>query len=337
MAKLLFDQGPEHQLVLWSAPNLDSGTVTLKIVSALAICLLALALVVGGAALGRFDFAWSDVLAQFTAPALMLTVVLGVILALFRLKILFGVAVVTLAVLSAAVWPQWAADRGRPRPGAPVITLYSANLHLENDDVSKIRSSIAQAKPDIVVLVEASPKVLQNLDAVLPNLPNRMSIGAGMAIASRYPLTPASHNIRYAKLYALAQVESPLGRLNVVGAHLPRPWPYRDPSEQRRGVELLEILLSQVTGSTLVAGDFNSISSGRIGRLIQRETGLKPNPGWPGTWPALAPPPFAVTIDQVYRTPDVAVVKRGLGQGMGSDHRPVVTKITASARPGAPA
>ncbi|QTC91483.1 endonuclease/exonuclease/phosphatase family protein [Brevundimonas goettingensis] len=336
MTKQLFDRGPEHQPILWSTRRHEDWPVARKIISALTICLMAVALLISGTALGRFDFAWSDLLAQFTAPALILTAILAPILLLLRLKTAFGVAVVTAAALSAAVWPQWMVDRGRPLVGAPVITLYSANLHLENANVSKIRSSIAQAKPDIVVVVEASPTVLQELDSILVNLPNRMTIDPGIAIASRYPLIPASHNVRYAKLYALAHIDSPLGPLNVVGVHLMRPWPYQAQEQQIRGVAALEVLLSQVTGPALVAGDFNSVSSGRIGRLIQRQTGLKPNPGWPGTWPALAPPPFAITIDQVYRTPDLAVLKRGLGRDTGSDHRPVVTKITESAKPGVP-
>jgi endonuclease/exonuclease/phosphatase (EEP) superfamily protein YafD len=38
-----------------------------------------------------------------------------------------------------------------------------------------------------------------------------------------------------------------------------------------------------------------------------------------------------MTIDQVYRTPDLALVSRKLGRPTGSDHRPVVTEITRAA------
>ena len=44
-----------------------------------------------------------------------------------------------------------------------------------------------------------------------------------------------------------------------------------------------------------------------------------------------APAAAAVTIDQVYASPDLAFVSRGLGRPNGSDHRPVVTGITRAA------
>jgi endonuclease/exonuclease/phosphatase (EEP) superfamily protein YafD len=58
--------------------------------------------------------------------------------------------------------------------------------------------------------------------------------------------------------------------------------------------------------------------------------GLIPAPGWPGTWPARAPAALGITIDQVYRSPDLALLGRRLGQKNGSDHRPVVTRLTLS-------
>jgi endonuclease/exonuclease/phosphatase (EEP) superfamily protein YafD len=86
----------------------------------------------------------------------------------------------------------------------------------------------------------------------------------------------------------------------------------------------------------IVAGDFNSVSSARIGRQIRDDIGLKPNPGWPGSWPSKAPAPFGFTIDQVYRTPDLAVVSRSIGKRTGSDHRPVVTRFTLAVSQPAP-
>ena len=57
-----------------------------------------------------------------------------------------------------------------------------------------------------------------------------------------------------------------------------------------------------------------------------------PAPGWPGTWPEALPSPLGITIDQVYRSPDLALVGRELGPPTGSDHRPVVTLLTRSER-----
>ena len=39
-----------------------------------------------------------------------------------------------------------------------------------------------------------------------------------------------------------------------------------------------------------------------------------------------------ITIDQVYRSPDLALVSRRLGEPTGSDHRPVVTEFRKALR-----
>jgi endonuclease/exonuclease/phosphatase (EEP) superfamily protein YafD len=83
----------------------------------------------------------------------------------------------------------------------------------------------------------------------------------------------------------------------------------------------------------IAAGDFNSVSTARIGRQIQADMGLIPAPGWPATWPSQAPAFAGITIDQVYRSPDLALITRHLGQPTGSDHRPVVTEFTRAQSP----
>jgi endonuclease/exonuclease/phosphatase (EEP) superfamily protein YafD len=146
-------------------------------------------------------------------------------------------------------------------------------------------------------------------------------------ILSRYPLTPG--NIRAPGLsYALARVETPLGPLNIVGVHMTRPWPFQFQWGQLTQVMTLNALVRKLQGPVIVAGDFNSVSSARVGREIQSDIGLKANPGWPGSWPSKVPPIFGFTIDQVYRTRDLAVVGRDIGKRTGSDHRPVITRLT---------
>ena len=115
-------------------------------------------------------------------------------------------------------------------------------------------------------------------------------------------------------------------------AHPIRSWPFQFQWGQINQVTALSGFRKTLEGPVIVAGDFNSVSSTRIGRQVRDEMGLIPAPGWPGTWPALAPSALGVTIDQVWRSPDLALVSRRLGEPTGSDHRPVVTEITRAAR-----
>jgi endonuclease/exonuclease/phosphatase (EEP) superfamily protein YafD len=123
-----------------------------------------------------------------------------------------------------------------------------------------------------------------------------------------------------------------LGPVNVIGVHLTRPWPFQEQWGQISETMALTAIRRSLEGPVVVAGDFNSVSSARIGRQVKKDVGLVPAPGFPGTWPAALPAALGVTIDHVWRSPDLALTGRRLGRPTGSDHRPVVVELTR-ARP----
>ncbi|WP_225910247.1 endonuclease/exonuclease/phosphatase family protein [Brevundimonas pondensis] len=304
-----------------------------------ALGLVAAPAAVALSALSGIGHRWTDLLAQFVAPALAATLVLTVICALLKLRpaMIAGLGVTALLIL--AVWPQWLPRGGAlPREGAPTLTLYSANLWAWNSDVDAITRSIQESDADIVVLVELGDAPSAQLDRVLAGYPHRVlnarvdrpSGAARAAIASRYPLTAVAD--RADGLVSVAAVaQTPLGSVNIIGAHLTRPWPFQYQWGQINQAAALAAIRHDMTGPVIAAGDFNSVSSARIGRQIQAEAGLIPAPGWPGTWPSAAPSVVGMTIDQVWRSPDLALLDRKLGRKTGSDHRPVITRFTLAA------
>jgi len=304
------------------------------IVTACAILVLCAPLTLALAALSGGGHRWVDILAQFTAPALIATLALVAGLAVGRLWIATGAGGVVILMLLTALWPQWAPDKGNPAPDAPVISLYSANLYIGNRDADAIAASVRAADADIVVMFEANDALTPALDEILAGYPYRL-ISPGVdhdrverrIIASRWPLTAVRERADGLSDQT-AVVDTPLGPVNIVGVHLTRPWPYQYQWGQISQVMALDAVLADLTGPVIVAGDFNSVSSARIGRQIQSDIGLRPAPGLPGTWPSQLPALLGITIDQVYRTPDLAFVERRVGQRNGSDHRPVVTRFT---------
>lgn len=295
-------------------------------------------LLLGLLALSGVGHRWVDILFQFTAPVLILTAVLTAALIAARRKTAAWLGLAATVALALAVAPQWFPASAAARPGALVVRLYSANLWALNTDVEATAASVAAADADIVVLIELGDAAAARLDQVLAGYPHRISTprierpsgAARSIIASRWPLTAIRD--RPDGLHAVgATVRTPLGRLNVLGVHLTRPWPFQEQWGQISQTMALDAVVSDLSGPVVVAGDFNSVSSARIGRQIQRDLGLRPAPGFPGTWPSSVPAVFGVTIDQVYRSPDLAVVSRRLGRPTGSDHRPVVTGITLAA------
>ena len=295
-------------------------------------------LLVGLLALSGIGHRWVDILVQFTAPALLATLLLTAGVAVLRLKAAAWYGVAACAVLLVAVVPQWFPPAGVAKADAPVLRLYSANLYYLNNDVAAIRRSIEDADADVLVLIELGRTPAEEIDQILAGYPHRVASmrmdetrgPSRSLIASRYPLEaiPSRPN----GLHSVAAVATtPLGRLNVVGVHLTRPWPFQPQWGQISQTMALGDIRRLLDGPVIVAGDFNSVSSGRIGRQVKRDMKLVPASGFPGTWPSALPSPFAVTIDQVWRSPDLAFVSRRLGRLTGSDHRPVVTELTLAA------
>lgn len=291
-------------------------------------------LAVAVAGLARLDHRWPDILVQFTAGALVAGLVLTAVLLFLRLRPAAALAGLACLLLVIAGWPQWFPPRGMAEADAPSVRLYSANVWIHNQDVDAIRRSIVAADADVVILIELGRGPAAQIDTVLAGYPhrvvspreNRSGGPARTVIASRYPLRQVG--VAQPDLNAIgAEVRTPWGPLNVVGVHLTRPWPYEFQWGQILQVRRLKTLVSPLQGPVLVAGDFNSVSSSRIGRQVQADLGLVPAPGWPGTWPSAAPSAAAITIDQVYRTPDLAILDRRLGLPTGSDHRPVITEF----------
>ena len=295
----------------------------------------------GAAALSGIGHRWMDILAQFTSPALLAAVGVTVVCLLFRLwpaSIVGGLACV---VLTLSVWPQWTPTKGVPVPDQPIVRVYSANLYVFNTDVAAMRRSIVAADADILVLVELGQAPASRLNQLLPDYPHRVLIGQARAgdharsiIASRYPILQRLPERPDGLSTVGATVQTPIGLINVFGVHLTRPWPYQYQWGQISQVmALAERMKAAPAHPTIAAGDFNSVSSARIGKQIQSDLGLIPAPGWPGTWPSQIPAFAGITIDQVYRSPDLALITRRLGEPTGSDHRPVITEFTRAQPP----
>ncbi|WP_295207122.1 endonuclease/exonuclease/phosphatase family protein [uncultured Brevundimonas sp.] len=295
----------------------------------------------GAAALSGIGHRWVDILAQFTSPVLLAAVGVTVVCLLFRLwpaSIVGGLACVVLAL---SVWPQWTPTKGVPVPDQPIVRVYSANLYVFNTDVGAMRRSIAAADADILVLVELGQSPASRLDQLLPDYPHRVLIGEARAgdharsiIASRYPILQRLPERPDGLSTIGATVQTPIGPINVFGVHLTRPWPYQYQWGQISQVmALAERMKAAPDHPVIAAGDFNSVSSARIGKQIQSDLGLIPAPGWPGTWPSQISAFAGITIDQVYHSPDLALITRRLGEPTGSDHRPVITEFTRAQSP----
>ena len=295
-----------------------------------------LPLAVGVAALSGSDHRWPDILAQFTSPVLTATIIAVVIAGILRLKATITTGLVAILALAIAVWPQWFPGAPKPLHDAPTLTVYSANLWAKNTDLTAMALSIAQADADIVLLVELGDAPVAELDVLLPDYPYRLVSAPGnltiaparTMVASKWPLKRVPDARRQHLSAMTARVETPLGEIGVMAAHLTRPWPYQYQWGQILQTTEMAAIRPHMGAKAIIAGDFNSVSSARIGRQVKDTMGLIPAPAMVGTWPTRLPAVFGITIDQVWYSPELALIDRRLGQDNGSDHRPVITRFT---------
>ena len=323
-------QGPQLNLSIWTRRQWLDALLATAWLPVAGVALLVLAGV---------DNRFVDLLAQFTAPVLIATLLLTLGLGLLRLKAATGAGGLAGLLLALAVWPQWFPAASKPDPDAAIVRIYSANLFYLNDDTARIRRSVEAADADIVVLIELASDPALRIDEVLAGYPYRAASmrldqtrgPSRSVIASRWPLTTRA-DLPDGLHAVAATARTPLGPIHIVGVHLTRPWPFQHSWGQISQTMALDTVVEGLGGPVVVAGDFNSVSSARIGRQVQRDIGLRPAPGFPGTWPTDLPSALGITIDQVYASSDLAFVSRRLGQSTGSDHRPVVTEFTRAAR-----
>lgn len=306
--------------------------------ASIAAALLSPLLAIGLADLSGVGHRWFDLAAQFSAPAAVGALVLTTLFALLRWRGPVLAGAVTAGACAVAAAPQAFPRLPEMEQGAATLRLYSANLYAGNDDTNAIRTSLRLARPDVVVLIEVGDAPYGALDDLLADLPHRHASprvawrghGARTVVASRWPLGPLRTDPRVHVFSAVTR--TPLGPVEVSGVHLTRPWPYQVQWEQIRQAEIA----AQVPGAAgvpqIAAGDFNSVTDARIGRIFAEGSGLTPAPAFPGTWPAQLPSPLGIGIDNVWVSRDLTVIERRLGVPNGSDHRPVVTVLTRARR-----
>lgn len=289
----------------------------------------------GGLIFAGVGHRWIDIFAQFTAPMFIASAVATAVLPVLRFRLATWAGLAASLLLLVVVAPQWTTNEPAPAPDAPIIKLYSANVYYLNDDVAAMRRSIETADPDIVILIELGRGPMEQLDTLLAGYPYRagsmrMDETRGPSrsvIASRWPLLQIEN--RPDGLHSVTAVaQTPLGEVNVIGVHLTRPWPFQYQWGQISQTMALGDIRRTLDGPVIIAGDFNSVSNARIGRQMKDDLGMAPATGFPGTWPSDLPAPLGITIDQVWRSPELTFVNRKVGQPNGSDHRPVVTEFT---------
>lgn len=149
----------------------------------------------------------------------------------------------------------------------------------------------------------------------------------GIGLFSRLPLERAE--VVYVGAAGVpsivARIRTAAGPLTVVATH---PLPPGGAVYTQLRDEQLERLpdLLPTAGAALLVGDLNVTPWNRNFRLLLARTGLRDSSKGRGvqpTWPAESLL-FAIPLDHCLHTPDIAILRKEIGENVGSDHYPVI-------------
>lgn len=248
---------------------------------------------------------------------------------------IFGIfALINAAAIAPAFWNERSTVQAAHNT-LSIVRALLANVNVDNRDDERIRHAIIDFNPDLVVLLEVTPWLLDQLRDLNKHYPYWIAEPRddpfGIAILSRYPFSSVHiFHLGTARLPVIVAVITATERpFTLIGVHL---WPpINTEFAQGRNAQLHELahLAHQSQPPLLVLGDLNmSPWSPWFARLLTdsnlhnslRGRGIQPS--WPVGWPLLWTP-----LDHILFSNGIHLLRRETGPAIGSDHYPVIVEF----------
>jgi endonuclease/exonuclease/phosphatase (EEP) superfamily protein YafD len=269
----------------------------------------------------------------FTQPILTAAILLTIAILLLRRYRIAAVSGLGVVLMLVSVMPQTLPGKAPVDEDAKPLTLMWSNMFVRNSVPQKILPWIAKKQPDIVVLVEITRRQRKPMAAMLKESYPYVILSDDMIVASKYPVTRPTARVRGFVAFSMT-VRTPRGPINLVAAHLARPWPYTPKGLQPYQFEhLYDGIKAFPEEKMILVGDFNSSPYATHLRDFAKRREMSMAYGMSGTWHSFLPPLGRVTIDNVLVSRDMHVSHRQVGPGTGSDHSPVYVEIRPTKKP----
>jgi endonuclease/exonuclease/phosphatase (EEP) superfamily protein YafD len=257
----------------------------------------------------------------------------------WRWPMLFGAFALLNLTLVAPALQGDEATASTADSGLPPLRALLANVNAENRDVERLRRLIAASDPDIILLLETTPWLLDRLRDLDERYPHRVAEPRddlfGITLFCRYPFSrteilPLGGDDGPPAIIATIH---PGGRpFTLIGAH---PWPPVSAALAEGRNAQLRVLASQIRHSpppVLVLGDLNISPwspwfAGLLADSDLRDSrrGRGNQASWPaGWWPLWIP------IDHALFSAGIRILHREIGPAIGSDHYPLIVDFQVS-------
>lgn len=247
-------------------------------------------------------------------------------------------ALVALAALlaNAGVVAPWYDGGARAAVGDIRVKVLLANVLSSNAGHDRLFELVAAERPDVLLLLEVSPRWEAALASLESGYPHRVVEARegnfGIALLSRLPLTSSA--VVGTEPLGLPTIVATLAasgkRLAVVATHPMIPLGAANYEARNLQLGILADLFGNMNGPRLLAGDLNASLWDRHYRLLEKRTMLRnvrEGKGILPTWPTFLPVAM-IPIDHVLVSREVGVEDVRTGPRIGSDHLPLLVTLT---------
>jgi len=223
---------------------------------------------------------------------------------------------------------------------SPRVRIFFANVNGYNREFDSLFREIQVADPDVIILVEfavswSNAVSKSPLFAKYPYGNGRRDARLGQVnIFSRLPLKNEMEEWIYGR--NIRTFEIPLGTdtLRVVGLHAPRPAHIQNDNYESYWTQMVPKLLAE-KGPLVIVGDCNATQYSLVYKQLTdyrlRSAHEDRGRGYATSWPNgyfLLPP---IRIDQAFLSPEVECLGVTEGEGLGSDHKPIILDVQVRA------
>lgn len=212
------------------------------------------------------------------------------------------------------------------------IKVLAWNVLVTNQSYAKIQAMVRERNPDVLVLIETPPGILEHLPEIVQNYPMSESYlhwgGGGICVFSRIAGTEFElKDFECPRQPAIvATIPSPTGTIvKLVGIHPLSPLPVARAYMRDKQLRAFAKWTLDKETPVCVCGDFNttpwtaSFQSLKASGLHDSREGVGNCPSWPRSLG-----PFGIPIDHVLTKGNCLVTNRQvLSNSPGSDHAPV--------------
>lgn len=245
-------------------------------------------------------------------------------------------AAAAVALAPVAPW-YFGRDAAPEDPARPYLKLIVSNVYRGNHDTQPLQHLISAESPDVVGLIEVTPRWMRRLKSLHARFPYRFEQPdedvIGLALYSRFPLENARTLSLPGEAWSpvvAATLKAPGGDVEIILAHPVSPVGAEHIARRNGQILALAQYVAAARGPVVMAGDFNLTmwNSGyrplvEVAGLHNSRQGYGVGPTWPSLWK------LGVPIDQVVGTQDVRFRDFRVLGDVGSDHYPIYVEFRA--------